>query len=165
MDMSITLTLDSDGFLRRECPNCRQQFKWHHGPANAEAEQMPDPDLYFCPLCGEPAPDGEWWTADQLDYMERLAAPAILSELQDELARALGTSKLMKVSVATDVGDGPPAMPVEPDDMWIVTSPCHSYEPVKVPERVAPAHSLPRLRAAVLGRTAQPFHDGGREFV
>lgn len=28
MSTSTSVPLDSDGFMRRECPNCEQQFKW-----------------------------------------------------------------------------------------------------------------------------------------
>ena len=43
MDFQVSLPLDSDGFLRRECPHCMQEFKWHHGPANEEAETANEP--------------------------------------------------------------------------------------------------------------------------
>lgn len=50
MDFQVSLPLDSDGFLRRECPHCMQEFKWHHGPANEEAETANEPAAYTCPL-------------------------------------------------------------------------------------------------------------------
>ena len=53
MDFQVSLPLDSDGFLRRECPHCVQEFKWHHGPANEEAEAADEPAAYTCPLCGQ----------------------------------------------------------------------------------------------------------------
>ena len=27
-NIAITLPVDKDGFLRRECPSCKRQFKW-----------------------------------------------------------------------------------------------------------------------------------------
>ena len=40
---SVPLPLDSDGFLRRECPHCVQQFKWHHGPTADRPDGEIDP--------------------------------------------------------------------------------------------------------------------------
>ena len=28
--LSVPFPLDSEGFLRRECPSCRREFKWLH---------------------------------------------------------------------------------------------------------------------------------------
>jgi endogenous inhibitor of DNA gyrase (YacG/DUF329 family) len=133
MDISISLPLDSDGFLRRECPHCEQQFKWHHGPANAEAEAHPDPATYHCPLCGDPAEPGSWWTQEQSDYTEGTAMPTVVRGLQDELPDAFHGNK--HIQFKPDHGDVPdvPSALTEPDDMRIVASPCHAYEPVKVP--------------------------------
>ena len=35
--LGMTIPLDSDGFLRRECPTCEREFKWR--PSEAEAEE------------------------------------------------------------------------------------------------------------------------------
>jgi hypothetical protein len=40
--------------IRRQRFKCRWEFKWHHGPANEEAEAEPSAAVYYCPLCGEP---------------------------------------------------------------------------------------------------------------
>lgn len=135
MDTSVSLPLDSDGFLRRECPHCEQQFKWHHGPANEEAETLADPLTYFCPLCGEPAGHDAWWTKEQLAYSEGAAAPALMRYVLDELAGALRGNKniTFKPGNGSDMPDVPASL-TEPDDMRIVASPCHGYEPVKVPD-------------------------------
>ena len=144
MSMSVQLPLDTDGFLRRECPHCERQFKWHDGPANEEAEQAPAPVTYYCPLCGEPAPLDHWWTTAQLDYIQGMAAPMIMRQVQDEIGNALRGSK----NVTFQPGDGgyfpdAPGALTEPDDMRIVASPCHDYEPVKVPKDVdGPLHCL-----------------------
>ena len=45
---------DVDGFVRRECPNCARQFKWHDGPANEDAEDQPVPATYTAPSADNP---------------------------------------------------------------------------------------------------------------
>jgi DNA-directed RNA polymerase subunit RPC12/RpoP len=59
VSFGMTIPLDSDGFLRRECPTCEREFKWR--PSEAEVEEHDEPaDTvgYFCPYCGVRAPDG-----------------------------------------------------------------------------------------------------------
>lgn len=133
-ELQVSVPLDSDGFLRRECPRCMRQFKWHNGPANEESEQHARPAAYSCPLCGQPAADDSWNTPEQVDLIERAAMPLALGIVQDELE---AMSRGMK-GVEYERGREEPAdlanPLVEPDDMTIVTSPCHDYEPAKVPE-------------------------------
>lgn len=146
MEISVPIPLDNDGFLRRECPTCGQQFKWHNGPANDEAENQPPAITYFCPLCGVSAATDRWTTTEQLDYASGVAMPAALQSLDDELASAFKglNSRFVKVKKTghLDIPDEPEPL-AEPDDMVIVASPCHGWEPVKVPEdAVSPFHCL-----------------------
>lgn len=132
--MNISLPLDSDGFLRRECPHCAREFKWHNGPANEEADSQPDPPAYHCPLCGKPAQHDSWFTQQQQNYIEETVAPAATRAAQDELATAFRKNKHVTFKPDTSDIPTPPAPLTEPDDMRIVTSPCHAYEPFKVPD-------------------------------
>jgi hypothetical protein len=146
MEISVTMPLDQDGFLRRECPSCQQQFKWHDGPANEQAETEPSPPAYQCPLCGEPAAEDSWWTREQIAFAEGTAMPAMMREFEREMKDAIGPSS-HRSAIQFDFkgGDIPtvPASLTEPDDMQIIVSPCHSYEPVKVPDgATGPFHCL-----------------------
>lgn len=131
--------------MRRECPNCEQQFKWHHGPANEEAEAHSDATTYYCPFCGQPSDPDTWWTQEQLEYMQGFAAPQVSRLIQDELANAFrGSGNSLKFT-ASDDGDSldVPMSLTEPDDMQVVASPCHDYEPIKVPDgSTGPFHCL-----------------------
>jgi hypothetical protein len=143
MSMSVSLPLDSDGFLRRECPRCEGEFKWHDGPATEEAEEAEVATTYYCPLCGEPAGPDEWWTTAQLEYMQGVAAPMIVQQVQDSIADALRGSKHLSFKPGNDSYPDAPNALTEPDDMRIVASPCHAYEPVKVPDdATGPSHCL-----------------------
>lgn len=139
MDIEVSLPLDNDGFLRRECPHCMQQFKWHHGPANAEAEEAEAPHAYHCPLCGQPAGHDSWFTQVQIGFIEQAAAPAATRFIEAELDKVFRNSSSKSLNLKLrrtghlDTPDHPDPL-AELDDMTIVASPCHGYEPVKVSE-------------------------------
>lgn len=141
MEIPISFPVDRDGFLRRECPHCGKQFKWHNGPANAEAEEHPPPPAYHCPMCGQPAAHDSWWTQEQIAYAEAQAAPSVaqfIEESVDELFKGFKNNQYVRLerSGHADIPDAPAPL-VETDDGRIVTSPCHSYEPVKIPDDYA----------------------------
>lgn len=138
MQIQVSLPLDADGFLRRECPHCTQEFKWHHGPANEEAEAAQDPPAFTCPLCGQPAGPDSWFTQAQVDLIERASAPMVEKVVEDELDKIFRrvSSKHLSVKRTGRMELPDQADPLtEPDDMMIVASPCHGYEPVKVPDK------------------------------
>lgn len=133
-EIQVSFPLDSDGFLRRECPHCMGQFKWHEGPANDEAEQHARPAAYSCPLCGQPAADDSWNTPEQVNLIEKAAMPFALGLVQDELETMFRGMKGVEYKRGDEEPDELADPLVEPDDMTIVSSPCHGYEPVKVPD-------------------------------
>jgi hypothetical protein len=134
---SVQLPLDDDGFLRRECPHCFQEFKWHHGPTVDRPEGEVDPPVYYCPRCGASSVPDQWWTQEQLAFIEESATGPVLSELSDELEKAFRSVKGMTYKPSHDDEPEPPPALHEPNDMVILAPPCHSWEPVKVPENAA----------------------------
>ena len=72
-----------------------------------------------------------------MDYVEEAATPTILEAMGAEVDKMLKGFKSTNIKV-TGAGRLPtpePPMPLtEPNDMVIVTSPCHAWEPIKVPE-------------------------------
>jgi hypothetical protein len=127
----LSLPLDSDGFLRRECPNCERQFKWLHTPNAAPV------DGYFCPYCHEPAPAGSWWTKPQLNYAKQLAASEVLGpglrKFQQQLESLNQPGSLVRFEASGTLPEKPKPL-TEPDDMVRCDVPCHREEPFKVDE-------------------------------
>jgi ribosomal protein S27AE len=136
MDISISLPLDADGFLRRECPNCEQEFKWHHGKTEDAPEDFVYADVYWCPRCGQSAGHESWWTPTQLEYQQGVVSSAAHDYIGNALKDAFRPRSGSFVEVELDQGKRPiePDPLVEPDDMVMITPPCHPWEPVKVPE-------------------------------
>jgi hypothetical protein len=121
---SVPIPLDNDGFLRRECPSCEQEFKWHNGPVGDRPDAAIDPPVYYCPLCGESALPDQWWTRPQLEYVRQMGLGLAQNEIKDMLP---GFSKYEPTNIAIL-----PALH-EPNDMTIAQPPCHQWKPVKVP--------------------------------
>ena len=141
----MSLPLDQDGYVRRQCPQCEREFKWHHGPIEGAPIADAAPEDYFCPYCGESAAPDQWYTREQVATIRGTAMQAVLPEIQSELQEAvapLQRSGFIKADVVVNHPSPPPPL-LEGDDMVAVASPCHAYEPVKVDEAWdAPLHCL-----------------------
>ena len=86
--ISIPVTLHSDekGYFDRECPNedCLYTFKilmkdWEEKISNDEVH---------CPLCGHVDTSDKWWTQDQLEKMQEIAASWAMNYIQGELDKS-----------------------------------------------------------------------------
>lgn len=130
----VHLPLDADNFLRRECPHCRQQFKWHNGSTADQPAGEVNPPVFHCPLCGASAGPDRWWTEEQITFIQQFGAGAALREASDELEKMFRSIKDLTYKPGQLDEPEPPAALYEPNDMIIVAPPCHSWEPVKVPD-------------------------------
>ncbi len=140
---SVQLPLDDDGFLRRECPHCLQQFKWHQGPTADRPDDETDPPVYYCPRCGGSAKPDQWWTEAQLTFIQESIAGPALGELSDEMEKAFQGVKGLTYERGQLDEPEPPTALQEPNDMIILAPPCHPWEPVKVSEEaIARIHCL-----------------------
>jgi hypothetical protein len=135
IEIQMPLPLDSDGFLRRECPTCEREFKWLY---SEESDAAPEDGGYYCPYCGVQAPTDAWWTKSQLDFATGIATKEfVVPELEkfqrnlSQMARRSGGLLDFKPG-RLDVDE--PDAPVEVDDMRRVDFPCHPSEPVKILE-------------------------------
>ena len=135
MSFSVNLPLDN-GYLRRECPDCERQFKWHHRPTDDRPDDAVDPDVYCCPYCGRSAPLDHWWTGEQLEHVQRLGIGEAAREVGDifrDLERKSRNSMIKFKAGRMNIPESPDLLH-EPGDMVIVQSPCHPWEPIKVSE-------------------------------
>ena len=98
--LKISIPLDGENFLRRECPHCVREFKIQMSPEDLkdhaekgvesfltdDDNQKNDADedtKFFCPYCGQEAPAKHWWTQEQLSYM-RVYAKNIMAKIVNE---------------------------------------------------------------------------------
>jgi hypothetical protein len=138
---TISMPLDSDGFLRRECPHCTREFKWIHSESQSTTEM--EPDGYHCPYCNGQSIDG-WWTRSQLAAIEDETAYYAQSRIHEMFK---GLERQSSKSVRIEAGSAPmrrnrPPL-TEPDDMTRIDFACHPGEPVKVLEGwTDPTHCL-----------------------
>ncbi len=140
---SMAVPLDSDGFLRRECPTCEREFKWLPAPEGEEAELVLDGG-YYCPYCAIQAGPDHWFTQVQIEQ-----ATAVITEefVEPELRRFKRNTErhsgsLVDINVDISTPEPPPPL-TESDDMRKVEFGCHTKEPVKVMEEWdGPVHCL-----------------------
>lgn len=133
--------LDTDGYLRRECPSCTGEFKWHNGPTDSRPDDAADPSQYSCPLCGRRASHDQWFTQRQVEYQQELVNYHAADVVNDAMKKAFRGSK--NVTYRPGRNTAPPPSPLhEPDDMIIIEPPCHPWEPVKVHEERADSGPL-----------------------
>jgi hypothetical protein len=137
--LSIPLPRDTDGFLRRACPNCERQFKWWP-VANAEEQpselhQASIVYAYFCPYCFQSAPLDHWYTPEQLEYCKQQAIAQILGpqlrQIKQDLDMLNQSSKILKIDVTLRSTTTPEPLKDINDMVW-VEFPCHLEEPIKI---------------------------------
>lgn len=140
MEIPFEIPLDSDGYLRRQCPRCERCFKWrpeNEGDEGDEGEQTAQTVLYHCPYCAEESASDQWWTDEQVDYAQGLAAIEAMRMIEKTLGPAADRINRSSGMVKMDLDVPrvtPPAPLFEPDDMIAVQPPCHPAEPLKVLE-------------------------------
>jgi hypothetical protein len=132
--LSMEIPVDSDGFLRRECPTCEREFKWLPAAEDDDAASMADGG-YFCPYCGVQAPADAWSTPAQLalarDITQAEVVEPMLSKFADDLARTFQSAGMTTRSAPRrQLGEPEPL--TESDDMTRVDFACHPSEPLKV---------------------------------
>lgn len=135
VSVEMSVPLDSDGFLRRECPTCEREFKWLAATDDDEAADPPDGG-YFCPYCAIQAPPDAWFTEAQLELAENVVAREVIGPMLDDFGRDLknigrSSGGFIDVSGSYDTTDEMDPL-TEEDDMRRVDFSCHPGEPVKV---------------------------------
>jgi hypothetical protein len=140
METSVSFPLDSDGFLRRECPTCEREFKWlpsSAGDDSTESVDAVDPGGYYCLYCGVQADAGKWLTKAQVALVLHVARREFVDPILRDFASGLErqSSKFVTFRANRNFGDtsSEPKL-TEEDDMKRVDFACHPSEPVKVLE-------------------------------
>jgi hypothetical protein len=132
IQIPISLPLDSDGFLRRECPTCGREFKWRPTPEEEQGEAAPESG-YLCPYCAVQAPLDSWWTKPQLEAVSSTAYQKVVKPALDDMAKSMESASTESIKITTTTTEPPEPPPLsEPDDMRRVEFACHPAEPIKV---------------------------------
>lgn len=88
MEIPITTHSDEKGYFDRECPNenCLYTFKIN---MQDWKEKVSDDEVH-CPMCGHIDTADKWWTQEQLESMQEIAASYAMSMITKELDKAFG---------------------------------------------------------------------------
>ncbi len=157
--ISIPLPLDDERFLRRECPFCRREFKIQISKEdltnlaqnkldsflleekkdetlkiNDFNNKSSNESLHTCPYCGQKAPLSDWWTKEQIKYIEIFAENVMIDIINKNLIRPLkkkgfSSSKSDFISLSlefkgTEMKKKEPWISPEENDMKIFDLPC-----------------------------------------
>jgi hypothetical protein len=131
----MRVPLDSEGFIRRECPTCEREFKWYITP-NSEINDVVIMDGgYFCPYCGIQAPVNSWLTQAQAALARNTIQTEVVGPLLKNFGRDLNRQRSKSFSVSVQYSEPEKMSPLtELDDMRRVEFVCHPEEPIKVTE-------------------------------
>jgi hypothetical protein len=141
VELSMSVPLDSDGFLRRECPTCEREFKWKHAEDDEQATPAPEGG-YYCPYCAVQASAASWWTQAQTEAAQAAAFDQVVKPELDKFGDLVTNSGLLEVEVSTPEPERPPGLK-EVDDMRLTSFECHPAEPIRVLEDwERPVHCL-----------------------
>lgn len=136
VELGMSLPLDSDSFLRRDCPTCEREFKAFVDPDEDDDGGSDSVEGYFCPYCGVQAPTDAWWTQAQLGLAESIMTTRVLDPALKELGDAfkdVGRSSGGFVQASVEYDEHEESDPLtEDDDMRRVDFGCHPTQPLKV---------------------------------
>ena len=79
--VSVTLPTDSNGYLGRTCPNCKEYFKIKLGTG------LKGINTCICPYCNHKATSSEFTTAEQYEYAKSVAIGQVKTELLGQIFR------------------------------------------------------------------------------
>jgi len=156
--LNISIPLDDEKFLRRECPHCVQEFKVQISPEDLisfadkriksfltdDDNRKSDGDeeeitKYFCPYCGQEAPTTDWWTQEQLSYLMVYTKNIMAKTFNDEFIKPMKrninkSSGLSSISFkGSEMKYEDPWISDEVNDMRVFDLPCCN-EKVKIIE-------------------------------
>ena len=144
--LGMSIPLDSDGFLRRECPTCEREFKWFSSSEEEDGAESVGDGAYFCPYCGVQAPITSWLTQAQAELAQNIVETQVvgpmLKKFTDDIKRANRPGGMIRVKADYEQpGKLDPL--TEEDDMRRVEFSCHPSEPLKVlDDWSGPVHCL-----------------------
>jgi hypothetical protein len=134
--LEMSIPLDSNGFLRRECPTCVREFKWLHTPQEEGNAAPVAEGGYYCPYCGVQAEAGTWLTQAQADLAQNMVAAKVVGPMLEKLGdgfKSVGRQSggFIKAELEYDPPEELDPL-TEIDDMIRDDFECHPTEPVKV---------------------------------
>ncbi|OCA87331.1 hypothetical protein [Pseudobacillus wudalianchiensis] len=125
MKIPVSIRLDDNGLLRKECPFCEREFKVFYNEHTEETQSK-----CYCPHCGLPAPSAEQLTRDQGQHIVDLAKNEFINLVNKEFGRMKQRVKSPYIKVDfKPLEKTDPRIQIELNDMEeIITSCCN--EPI-----------------------------------
>jgi uncharacterized Zn-finger protein len=139
VEFEVSFPLDDDGFLRRECPHCRREFKLlaaDDDPEPLDAATEGDKETgVFCPYCAQQSYRSELLTRGQRRVVDAAVLNQIVNPELGNLSEALSGLEAASSGLISGHLERSPetsATLTERNDMERVWFTCHGNDPVKV---------------------------------
>lgn len=155
--LDVSIPLDEDGFLRRQCTLCSREFKVKPTPtelrsetersAHALLEQQSDSTAEdggdgsescerWCPYCGQQASPTSWWTEEQSAYLTTFARNVMTRLLNEHfigpMKKSFGglrSGGLVSIEFrGSELQEEEPWISPEANDMAVFPLPCCERE-------------------------------------
>ncbi len=96
-EIPVEFTSDEKGYYDRQCPNekCEYVFKIY---MEDWKEKVSDEQV-FCPMCGHTAPSEQWYTHEQIEAIQEIAASYAQSTSAMNWIRYLGKWRVVCVAI------------------------------------------------------------------
>lgn len=125
--IKVGLPLDDSGFLRRECPYCKREFKIEIVENEENATEDSSSSELYCCYCGQSAPCDEYFTPAQCEYLKNILAKEVmepaLKDFQQGLTRLNRPGGFTRFK-ASPINIPEPYIAPDDDDMHILSFPC-----------------------------------------
>jgi hypothetical protein len=117
----VSLPLDEEGYLDRECPNkeCQFQFKIHV----EDWRNIVRDEEVFCPMCRHVAPAKSWFTTEQVEKIDSTAHAVFGSAINramradaDAWNRRQPSNSLIKITMSAKSSAPPIVLPISAAD-------------------------------------------------
>lgn len=112
----LKISLDSEGFVRRECPKCEREFKIQTLEKDFLRPPVKNSDQVTCPYCKHRSNIDQWWTKAQVDYISEMQSFFLLNSIVPKTSLKMKSTSFVKVKVEV-IEQKEPVMKPEYDDM------------------------------------------------
>lgn len=118
----LKISLDSEGFVRRECPKCEREFKLQTLEKDFQTPPVKNSGEVTCPYCKHRSSADQWWSKNQVKYINDMQSFFAFNFITPKALKIKSTPFVTVKTTITQTEE--PIMPSEIDDMKRISITC-----------------------------------------